>query len=42
MTDALALGALIASMLALMVALLDWQQISREEPWRLTKLHEDY
>lgn len=42
MTDALALGALIVSMLALIVALLDRQQISREEPWRLTKLHEDY
>jgi hypothetical protein len=42
MTDALALGALIVSMLALIVALLDWQQISREEPWQLTKLHEDF
>lgn len=29
-------------MLALIVALLDWQQVSREEPWRLTKLYEDY
>ena len=42
LTDVLALGALCVSMLALLVALLDWQQISREDPWRLTKLHEDY
>lgn len=35
-------AALLAAMAALVVAILDWQQITREEPWSLTKLDAEY
>ncbi|WP_426938577.1 hypothetical protein ACQCSV_13540 [Pseudarthrobacter sp. S3] len=48
MTDPLALWALIVALLSLMVALgagfvayLDYQQIGREEPWKLTKVQDE-
>lgn len=34
--------ALLAAMAALVVAILDWQQITREEPWNLTKLDAEH
>lgn len=48
MADTLALWALVISMLgllvaliALFVALLDYQQVGREEPWKLTKVQDE-
>lgn len=35
-------GALIVSLFALGVAILDWQQITREEPWKITKLDAEH
>lgn len=47
-SNALALGALIGTalslvvaMAALIVAVLDWHQVGREEPWNLTKVQDD-
>lgn len=37
----LAGGAFCISLAALIVAILDWNQVGREEPWKLTKLEAD-
>ncbi|MGX1751412.1 hypothetical protein [Glutamicibacter protophormiae] len=37
----LAAGALFTSAAALIVAVLDWRQVGREEPWALTKVSKD-
>lgn len=36
------LVALVVAATALIIAIFDWQQIGREEPWSLTKLNGDY
>lgn len=36
------LVALVVAATAMIIAILDWQQVGREEPWSLTKLHGDY
>jgi hypothetical protein len=35
-----ALG-LVVALVALLVAILDWHQVGREEPWNLTKVQDD-
>lgn len=44
-TDELALAVsglgLVVALVALLVAILDWHQVGREEPWNLTKVQDD-